>query len=97
MSEKKYFTKNPMIFKEEIDDVGIILFDEERRETHLLNQSAMLIWNLIEEKTAVCDIYDLYCKSISFDGVSHDEVKNDFYEIIDLLEQKDIICELKNE
>ena len=95
--DKNKYAKNMRLFVEKIDDVGIILFDEDLKETHLLNQSAMLIWDMIEEKTAVCDIYDLYCKSISFDGISHDEVRKDFYEIIDLLEQKNIICELKNE
>jgi hypothetical protein len=97
MIEKKYYTKNPMIFTEKIDEVGIILFDEERKETHLLNQSAMLIWELIEDKMTVCDVFSLYCKSIDFNDISPDKVEKDFCEIITLLEEKNTIREMKDE
>lgn len=91
MSKKRCFFKNQELFCEKIDGVGVILFDEESKVTHLLNQSAMLIWELIDGKTDVYEIYTLYSKLINFAEISQSEVENDFYQTISLLEEKDII------
>lgn len=97
MCEKKCYAKKQELLCEKVGDTGIILFDEDNNETHLLNQSAMLIWELIDGKTDIGEIYKTYSNFINFDEISCDEVIKDFYEIINLLERKNIIREMKNE
>lgn len=91
MIDKRYLIKNSEFLSDHIDDSCLFLYCESAKEIHLLNQTAMCIYELFDGKTCLSDIYDIYCNDIDFSEVMQTEVEMDFIDIINTLMQKGII------
>lgn len=86
--DKKKVRKNENIVFEIIEGEGGILYNSQTKETHLLNKTAVIIFELCCE-IAVEEIFEKFC--CLFNRESQERLREDFYEAVKLLEQKNLI------
>ena len=70
-----------------------MLYDDEKQETHLLNENAALIWELIDGEKTADAIFLLYKSRIDCEDIAVDEIEEDYYEVIGQLQERGIILE----
>ena len=86
--DKKKVRRNDNVVFEIIEGEGGVLYNSQTKETHLLNKTAIIIFELCCE-TAIEDVFHkFYCL---FNEESKERISKDFYEAIKLLEDKKII------
>lgn len=81
---------NEEIISEEISGEGMLLYNSKTKETHVLNDTATLIFKLCDGndlKTVTAEYLNYFAKD---ETASAEEIAKDCQEIIDAFLQKDI-------
>lgn len=95
MKNKQVLTKNDNIIFEEIDGGGMLLYDNQSREIHILNETAAVIFDSCNEKPI-----DLILESFldnfeinEYDLATQKKISQDLYDTIAILKEKSIVLE----
>lgn len=85
--------KNNDIIFEEIQEGGLLLYNNVTKETHILNETAALIFNYCDG-TDLDSIFNSYIRvfdSVDSDEVLQQKIKYDFMKTIEILKERNIV------
>ena len=85
--EQMVFEKSDNIIFREIDGEMVIIADD-GRHIHMLNETAMLVWKTMNDRTTVRDIIKNMCDEYD---VEEDTASSDVFKTIQLMAEKNLI------
>lgn len=85
------YTKNQKISSRQLGN-EIMLYDSENDKVHILNETGIIIWNLLDGKNSLDNIKEKLSKQ--FPEVKSEEILKDVNEIIEKLTREGLIAKL---
>lgn len=95
-NQNRIMRKNDDIIFEEIKEGGALLYNNATKETHILNETATLIFKCCDGK----ELTSSFCHYINFfqleqlDETLQQRIKQDFLKTIEIFRKKSIISEV---
>ncbi len=85
--KNKSYTIIPSLMLQVIDDEAILM-DTESREFYELNESALVLWNIMTENNNLDDVLNQMLETFE---VSKEQVENDLNNFIEYLQSKNLL------
>ncbi len=82
--------KDNLIY-DKIEQSGMLLYDELKKETHLLNVSATEIFEMIDGKKTIKVLYEEYSNRVEFLDVTLQQVQEDFIDLISTMIKRGLL------
>ena len=82
--------KDNLIY-DKIEQSGMLLYDESKKETHLLNVSATEIFEMIDGKKTIKVLYEEYSNRVEFLDVTLQQVQEDFMDLISTMIERGLL------
>lgn len=80
-----------------IEEDGIMIYDARTENTHLLNETAAYLYNLLEKPLNLDEIVELFKFKYTFVENSIDELEDDIMQMIDELSARELIIMRREE
>ena len=93
MNNKQKLIKNSDIIFDEIDEGGMLLYNNQTHETHILNETAALVFSCCNGDE-IDSVLAKYLKSFEINSCDFDmqnKIIQEFYEVIEIMKSRHII------
>jgi hypothetical protein len=74
-----------------LDEEGAIMYDVQTEYTHILNETAVFLYQLLEKPMKMPDILDSFRKEYQFENDDISTLEDDLWETLNILEEKNLI------
>ncbi len=89
----KSYKRNSNIIVEKLDDETLLIYLGETQNTHVLNATAIYIWENVEEHSSEEIAASLFSKVNQSQKITYDEIIKDTKQFIDELIEKHLIIQ----
>lgn len=74
-----------------LDEEGLMIYDESSEDTHILNETAQYIFELLEKPMTLKEIEEIFKGKYEFEGDDLETLCDDLDEILEEMVEKNII------